>query len=64
MDSSKSLSGGYISLGNRRSQCKNFQFLWDSALLAARNNQNAVRMSDLNEAIERVIAGLERNNTC
>jgi cell division protease FtsH len=34
----------------------------EAALLAARNNQSAVRMADLNEAIERVIAGLERKS--
>jgi cell division protease FtsH len=34
----------------------------ESALLAARKNQTAVAMSDLNEAIERVIAGLERKS--
>lgn len=34
----------------------------ESALLAARKNQLVVRMADLNEAIERVIAGLERKS--
>lgn len=34
----------------------------ESALLAARKSQLAVRMADLNEAIERVIAGLERKS--
>lgn len=34
----------------------------ESALLAARKNQPAVKMADLNEAIERVIAGLERKS--
>jgi cell division protease FtsH len=34
----------------------------ESALLAARQNQTAVKMANLNEAIERVIAGLERKS--
>lgn len=34
----------------------------ESALLAGRKNQLAVKMADLNEAIERVIAGLERKS--
>ncbi|XQQ06738.1 MAG: ATP-dependent zinc metalloprotease FtsH [Leptolyngbya sp. IPPAS B-1204] len=34
----------------------------EAALLAARKNQTLVRMADLNEAIERVIAGLERKS--
>lgn len=34
----------------------------ESALLAARKNQVAIKMADLNEAIERVIAGLERKS--
>jgi cell division protease FtsH len=34
----------------------------EAALLAARKNQLVVKMADLNEAIERVIAGLERKS--
>lgn len=34
----------------------------EAALLAARQNSNAVVMSDFNEAIERVIAGLEKKS--
>jgi cell division protease FtsH len=34
----------------------------EAALLAARKNQETVTMADLNEAIERVIAGLERKS--
>lgn len=34
----------------------------ESALLAARKNQTMIQMADLNEAIERVIAGLERKS--
>lgn len=34
----------------------------ESALLAARKNQTEITMADLNEAIERVIAGLERKS--
>jgi cell division protease FtsH len=34
----------------------------EGALLAARKNQLSVKMADLNEAIERVIAGLERKS--
>ena len=34
----------------------------EAALLAARNNRQAVLMADLNEAIERVVAGLEKRS--
>jgi cell division protease FtsH len=34
----------------------------EAALLAARQNQTSVKMANLNEAIERVIAGLERKS--
>lgn len=34
----------------------------EAALLAARNNRQAVTMADFNEAIERVIAGLEKKS--
>jgi cell division protease FtsH len=34
----------------------------EAALLAARNNRQAVMMADFNEAIERVIAGLEKKS--
>ncbi|QEY31961.1 ATP-dependent metallopeptidase FtsH/Yme1/Tma family protein [Synechococcus sp. RSCCF101] len=34
----------------------------EAALLAARNNRNAVEQQDLNEAIERVVAGLEKKS--
>ncbi|MGK7872819.1 MAG: ATP-dependent zinc metalloprotease FtsH [Xenococcaceae cyanobacterium] len=34
----------------------------EAALLAARKNQNAVRMDDFNEAIERILTGLEKKS--
>ncbi|NBO31258.1 MAG: ATP-dependent metallopeptidase FtsH/Yme1/Tma family protein [Cyanobacteria bacterium WB6_1B_304] len=34
----------------------------EAALLAARNNRNSVTMADFNEAIERVVAGLEKKS--
>lgn len=34
----------------------------EAALLAARNNRNAVTMADFNEAIERVLTGLEKKS--
>ncbi len=34
----------------------------EAALMAARNNREAVKMADFNEAIERVVAGLEKRS--
>ncbi|AKG23904.1 ATP-dependent zinc metalloprotease FtsH [Calothrix sp. 336/3] len=34
----------------------------EAALMAARNNRTAVKMADFNEAIERVVAGLEKRS--
>lgn len=34
----------------------------EAALMAARNNRDAVKMADFNEAIERVVAGLEKRS--